>query len=854
MRPVRTVLSASLALVFAGIVASSLIGRHDTRELAFDPPIDALSVAGNVIDVRVQGFSDATWSSWNALTRDTEDDPDATESNLVIFDHPVSRIRLQGTTLDVAVHPIRVSNEPAHYALASTLPLGSPHILSRSDWGADESILLQGYVASSSSSARSATTSSSSAAELTTTGNGSETDGQPANRVQDCQLAQKLYPTEFRIAKTVTTDPSGKALRWPEQYSPAVRLIVIHHTADAVTGDSRPGVERMRALFKYHAISKGWGDIGYHYVIDEKGQIYQGRAGGEYVIGGHAYCNNIGSIGIALMGNFETEQPTQSQMQSLQWLLDTVSKEYDIDLTRNVLFHGKSINPIVGHRDLLSTSCPGYYLYNTLNQVRSNVRSNNLNALITFPPPPPNAPSLPAVPTYRPSGSPPPPAGYSTAKEHPAVGFSALGNTVLSGRPGTDLVLALQYATGDKAVALQELLGNVYRSPNADGLGVWVMKPEGYVRVGDTLRSPFTIPPYSTQMIQLKVRLPLARGTVTLKVSNIVFTLTSEGMRLRVPEGVVSPVQDYTPPARSSSSSAAYSVPSRSSASSSSGVAYVPDPSAAGHIIRILLNDSTSGASQTATLSVPSGTKVNNQAVSAGSVSLRISGASCVASQNGRDIASGIVRVDPGAGVSSIASWQKPENRFRGVIECRIIGTSLTLIDELSLEDYMAGISEEPDTEPAAKQLAFAIAARTYAAYYLEAAHRKFPGQPYDGSDDPATFQKFSGVAFEEKNPRWTQTVRSTAGQILKAGNDVLRIPYFSSDDGRTRSPAEAGWTTFPHAEIFMSKPDPWCRGMTLNGHGVGMSGCGARGQAYEGKTGQQILQYYFPGTTIATF
>ena len=39
---------------------------------------------------------------------------------------------------------------------------------------------------------------------------------------------------------------------------------------------------------------------------------------------------------------------------------------------------------------------------------------------------------------------------------------------------------------------------------------------------------------------------------------------------------------------------------------------------------------------------------------------------------------------------------------------------------------------------------------------------------------------------------------------------------------------------------------------MPLSGHGVGMSGCGARGQAYEGKTAAQILQYYYPGTTIS--
>lgn len=234
-------------------------------------------------------------------------------------------------------------------------------------------------------------------------------------------------------------------------------------------------------------------------------------------------------------------------------------------------------------------------------------------------------------------------------------------------------------------------------------------------------------------------------------------------------------------------------------------------------------------------------------------MTLRAQDSSCVATVNGLDVASGVVRIDPQGGVSTISSWQKAQNRFRGVLECRVMNGTLVLIDELPMEQYIAGLSEEPDTEPHEKQRAFAVAARTYATYYLDPQHRKFPDMPYDGSDAPSEFQAFGGVAFETSNPQWLRAVRETAGQVLSVGGDVLRIPYFSSDDGRTRSPAEAGWTSFPHAEIFTSKPDPWCKGFALAGHGVGMSGCGARGQAYEGKTYDQILQYYYPGAMIQT-
>ena len=172
------------------------------------------------------------------------------------------------------------------------------------------------------------------------------------------------------------------------------------------------------------------------------------------------------------------------------------------------------------------------------------------------------------------------------------------------------------------------------------------------------------------------------------------------------------------------------------------------------------------------------------------------------------------------------------------------------------VEDGEKGINvflsrEEPDTEPYEKQRAFAIAARTYAAHYMGDTYRKFPGKPYDGSDSPAIFQKYTGKAFEKNNPRWLDAVAATAHQVLTINDEIIRPPYFSSDDGRTRSPSEVGWKSFPFIDIFTSKPDPWCDGMENRGHGVGMSGCGAEGQANEGKTGEEILEYYYPGTTL---
>jgi stage II sporulation protein D len=187
------------------------------------------------------------------------------------------------------------------------------------------------------------------------------------------------------------------------------------------------------------------------------------------------------------------------------------------------------------------------------------------------------------------------------------------------------------------------------------------------------------------------------------------------------------------------------------------------------------------------------------------------------------------------------------------VVECRMVDGQLTLINELPLEEYLWGLAEEPDTEPYQKQRAFAITARTYAAFYMDPANRKFPGKPYDGSDSPAEFQAYKGYDFEATHTMWVKSVKQTAGTILTKGGKVIKPPYFSSNDGRTRTPQEAGWgNSFPFAEIYTSKPDPWCKGMENRGHGVGMSGCGSEGQANEGKSAEDILAYYYPGTTLS--
>jgi peptidoglycan hydrolase-like amidase len=424
-----------------------------------------------------------------------------------------------------------------------------------------------------------------------------------------------------------------------------------------------------------------------------------------------------------------------------------------------------------------------------------------------------------------------------------ADGLSALGSLTAAGRPGGELLLSFLYQA-NHPVNKDARIASVIRSHPQ--MQIWEEQNNVYTAVR-AVTTPIFLSKGQSVLIRLKVHMPLDRGSFGVHIGSLAYVLESSGMRVHTQ--LTSSYQIYK-----NDGTTVYSGPQNSS---SSAHAQTPAPSAAHgqdpHMIRIRLHDSADTQPATVTLSTSAPPTVSGQSFVGKSIVLSQNGNGCVAAEDGRQVASAVVRIDPGDGIATLASWQKTRNRFRGIMECRVIDGQLALINELPLEDYMAGLAEEPDTQAYEKQRAFAIAARTYAAYYLDPSHRKFPGQPYDGSDSPAEFQVYGGAVFESANPQWVRAVQTTMGNVLTVNGDGIKPPYFTSDDGRTRSPVEAGWgNAYPHAAVFASKPDPWCQGMRLSGHGVGMSGCGATGQAKADKTAEQILQYYYPGAVIA--
>ncbi len=165
---------------------------------------------------------------------------------------------------------------------------------------------------------------------------------------------------------------------WEPEYRP-VSKIVVHHTVTPNNYSEEQGAAWVRAIYYYHAVTLGWGDIGYNYLIDKYGNIYEGRYGGPGVVGGHVYGYNYGTAGVAFIGTYgnyaNSIEPTSASLDALVALSTWEASRSYINPLKRATFKGTAIPNLGGHRDYppFSTSCPGDLLYAQLATVRQRV-------------------------------------------------------------------------------------------------------------------------------------------------------------------------------------------------------------------------------------------------------------------------------------------------------------------------------------------------------------------------------------------------------------------------------------------------------------------------------------------------
>jgi cell division septation protein DedD len=222
-------------------------------------------------------------------------------------------------------------------------------------------------------------------------------------------------------------------MTWPPQFYPIQKLIT-HHTATQNRDPDPPAT--IRSIYYYHAVTQAWGDIGYNFLVDESGRIYEGRysrpypvgtypngedAAGQGVTGAHAYQFNSGTVGIALLGTLTSQDTTPAGRSGIENMLAWKASTHGIDpkgsnrYTNPVTGVSTTFANIAGHRDVNATECPGGVFYQNLPIVRTDVA-----AMISGTPTPSATPSQSPSPTATPSSSPSPtPTPKPTPKPSP---------------------------------------------------------------------------------------------------------------------------------------------------------------------------------------------------------------------------------------------------------------------------------------------------------------------------------------------------------------------------------------------------------------------------------------------------
>lgn len=333
------------------------------------------------VEVRTRAARDGRWSGWQDVETHNHEhaaDPDSAER---------ASGRVRGSTAPLWVGDsngveVRVRAEGTGRALDAGAPLPSGLRLELVDPGAAPAAPgRQGARALDPAEPDPSTESPESEPE-------SEQESEPGTANAD--LAQRgvkqVKPFIGARPKIITRRDWGADETLRERgfvYTKTVKAAFVHHTASGNKYWCSQVPSVIRGIYRYHVLSSGWRDIGYNFLVDRCGNIYEGRAGGmtKPVRGAHTLGFNTNSMGIAVIGTFTNSKPSQNAVKAIArltaWKLGLYGvnpngKTYLTSGGGNLYRKGKNVrlNVISGHRDGFATECPGRLLYGQLGTAR----------------------------------------------------------------------------------------------------------------------------------------------------------------------------------------------------------------------------------------------------------------------------------------------------------------------------------------------------------------------------------------------------------------------------------------------------------------------------------------------------
>jgi N-acetylmuramoyl-L-alanine amidase/FlgD Ig-like domain len=343
VKPLLALIAVAAAFVAPAVASAGLstityrdVPIHADRSLASTPGrFDLVGVrwhGSGSVQFSVRSTS-GTWGPWLDAAAEEEDQPDAGSREAA----PTRGWRVGNPTWVGAANGIRyhttgsvrdlrasfVRSPELRIPLRAVSSAGAPPIVSRSAWGADESI-------------------------------------------------RKAAP----------------------QYAPAIRFASVHHTAGPNSYSPAQAAAILRAIEVYHVKSNGWNDIGYNFLVDRYGTVYEGRYGGidRNVIGAYARGFNTGSIGVAVIGTFSSAAIPAAAETSLEKLLAWRLDLAHVDPVSTLTFvSGGSeryragvpvvLRAVSGHRDTGLTTCPGDLLFVRLDTIAAKTQAIGLPKL-----------------------------------------------------------------------------------------------------------------------------------------------------------------------------------------------------------------------------------------------------------------------------------------------------------------------------------------------------------------------------------------------------------------------------------------------------------------------------------------
>jgi len=739
---------------------------------------------------------------------------------------------------------------------------------------------------------------------------------------------------EDEIEKVVEYE-NGNRLLWPMEYIKDIKMIVVHHTAS--TNELDDPEQALRNIQYYHAVRRGWGDIGYNYIIAPDGTIYEGRKGGEKVVGGHARPVNYASIGIAVMGNFQYQEVPRPVIESLTKLITEKAEMYDLDVEDSVEYKDEEYPVLGGHRDYAATACPGLNLFATLPMLRHYIdgavepmSSNSEYSYIDVDPfrniidLEPKESEVVTVKLEN--------AGSETwersntylmldnasfyerildfdfVKQNKSFVASMNESRVAPGReasfdievepnikPGLQALkfvgvfngkvktslpvfvpvyvnapdleyrvmsddIELELDAGESKVVSVKIRNTGDVSWNLDGYqaklglksGVSKVVP-GKSRIADLGSSE--VPPRASVTVRFKVTAPMFARTYEEEYTPLIENVGwFEGDPVQI-SVKVNKRSTFIPTVKALDFAKARVVALMNSSRLVASTTEDFDdqdlgPDVRVHISRFDLDETEVSGDFKMNIDNTNEGKFDRVRIFERKGSVQVSA-------DGEIYSGTEVRLIPEdydpltlEDYENRPAWNTSlnDNRFRGVLEFRVIGGDLTVVNELPLELYLRGLAEISNSTHHEKIKTIIVAARSYAYHYVTDGE-KFPGLPYDLDDDPNVSQKYLGYGFEKRAPNVVDAIEDTAGQVVTYGGSAVKVPYFSQSDGATRSAEEVwGWTDTPYLQ---SVEDSYCNEDTLLGHGVGISGCGADGMASAGFDYDEIIEYFLNGVDL---